>query len=540
MVINEYEVFETVRFISSFHRARGSDEYKRLLDRLIEMLLGWGIKREQVEVIEYPTGGIRYGNFDSTMVWNIKDAELWLEGPRIFINSFGACKTSVLFGSNPTNGWQSLELVDEEYRGDFSNKAVLVNENPSKAFKKYVKQLKAKCLIVYYMRAQDESIGRTPEKMPQTVNYLSLPHTLEDSKEGAFGFSVSFDQFKFLKKFANRGNKVRLFVDSELEAGNLQVLRVRFSNRGMKKIGIVAHLCHPNPGANDNASGSALALHLCRELLGMKTGVDVDIILLPEFYGSLPYAAENSYDCVINLDMVGEDQQKTGSTLSLHETPPLLLNYYDELLFESLMIYAPVSSESPTRRFFRSRFKSGSDHVVFENYGVPSPFIGQWPDKYYHTNEDTPDKCDPVMFNWIGKAVLRTLELSEDLPKHILEVAQAQAKAFLIKLENQPGFDLIRAVMMEKTTKPSKDLKSKKRIEPSKEGPLGYEWLDKAGELSEKRYVVDLGETLNLGARYLQDYDASISFAANYIGADKKETKDILDILIKSDFIHIV
>lgn len=536
-MINEYEVFETMRFISSFHRARGSEEYKDLVHRLREILIEWGIDEKKIDILEYPSGGVKYGNFESTMIWNIKDAELWLENPRIFINSFKACKTSVLFGSNSTNGWLSLELVDENYQGDFSNKAVLVNENPSKAFKKYVEALGAKCLLVYYMRSQDESIGRTPEKMPDTVNYLSLPHTFGDSKYGAFGFSLTFDQYKFLKEFANKDHKVKLFIDSQLKAGTIQVLRVKLSKNCKKKIGIVAHLCHPSPGANDNASGSALALHLCKELKDLQLNTDVDILLLPEFYGSLPYATQSNYDCVINLDMVGEDQSKTGATLLLHETPFLLPIYYDELLYESLMIYAPTSSDSYNKRFFRIRFKSGSDHIVFENYGAPSPFVGQWPDRYYHTNEDTSDKCDPTMFKWVGEAVLRTLKLSHDIPKHIKELSDSKIRASLLTIQDRPGADLIRAIIEKKIN--TSLIEPKKKVQPTKEGPLGYEWLDKVGEFSDKRYIIDLGEILNLSARYLNDYDACITFSASYLNLDAKEVTDVLDLLIKNDFIKI-
>ncbi len=535
-MINQYEVFETMRFISSFHRARGSEEYRDLVERLREILIEWGIGEKNIDVLEYPTGGVRYGNFESTMVWNIKDAELWLEKPRVFINSFRGCKTSVLFGSNPTKGWLSLELVDENYEGDFTAKAVLVNENPSKAFKKYVKTLGAKCLLVYYMRSQDESIGRTPEKMSNTVNYLSLPHTFEDSNYGAFGFSLTFNQYNFLKEITNKGYRIKFFINSELKRGTVQVLRVRHSKNSKTKIGIVAHLCHPSPGANDNASGSALALHLCKELNEQQLNVDVDVLLLPEFYGSLPYATQSDYNYVINLDMIAEDQSKTGATLLLHETPFLLPIYYDELLYESLMIYTPINSESPSRRFFRVKLKSGSDHIVFENYGIPSPFIGQWPDRYYHTSEDTPDKCDQKMFSWVGEAVLRTLRFSHDIPRNIKELSDSRIRAFLLGIQDQPGANLIKAIIERKTDLSLVEPKTK--IGPTKAGPLGYEWLDKVGEAFDKRYMIDLGEILNLGARYLNDYDACVTFAANYLNIDKKEVADVLDLLIKNEFIR--
>lgn len=532
------EVLNTVRFISQFHRARGSDEYKLLLERLKELLLSWGIEESQIDLIEYPTGGVRYGNFDSTMVWNVKDAELWFERPRTFLNSFRSCKTSVLFGSHSTNGWKTLELVDETYEGDLSNKAVLVQMNPSKAFKQFVEERGAKCLLVYFMRAQDESIGRTPTQMPDTVNYLALPHTLKASQHGAFGFSLTYRQYQFLKDLANKHFAVKLFVDASLSTGNLQVLRIRFPGTLKKRIGIVAHLCHPSPGANDNASGAALALHLCRELKDRSLVLSVDVILLPEFYGSLPYASQNNdYEFVINLDMVGEDQQKTGSTLMLHETPPLLNTIYDELLYDSMMLFAPTSSNAYSRKFYRSAFKAGSDHSVFENYNVPSPFLGQWPDRYYHTNEDTPDKCDPMMFEWVGKAVLRTVELAHSVPEYVIEQALGRMRAFLKKITEKPGAEIIESVVRRAHGEKIELAEAKVRIAPSTEGPLGYEWFDKAGELSEKREIVNLGEVIQLAARYIQDYDATISFASTYLNVDAKTTQDVVDLLLKNDFL---
>src|SRR5438093_1428792 len=39
----------------------------------------------------------------------------------------------------------------------------------------------------------------------------------------------------------------------------------------------------------------------------------------------------------------------------------------------------------------------GSDHAVLNDpqIGVPCPMLIQWPDRFYHSSHDTPDKCDP-------------------------------------------------------------------------------------------------------------------------------------------------
>src|SRR5262245_11987083 len=43
-------------------------------------------------------------------------------------------------------------------------------------------------------------------------------------------------------------------------------------------------------------------------------------------------------------------------------------------------------------------YSGGSDHIVFQDHSVdvPCPMLIQWPDRYYHTSHDTPDKTDPA------------------------------------------------------------------------------------------------------------------------------------------------
>jgi hypothetical protein len=69
---------------------------------------------------------------------------------------------------------------------------------------------------------------------------------------------------------------------------------------------------------------------------------------------------------------------------------------------------------------------------------------------------------------------------------------------------------------------------------------LGYEWFDKAGELSEKREIVNLGEVIQLASRYTQDYDATVTFASTYLNVDAKTTQDVIDLLLKNEFLKRV
>ena len=48
-------------------------------------------------------------------------------------------------------------------------------------------------------------------------------------------------------------------------------------------------------------------------------------------------------------------------------------------------------------RHTETPFSAGSDHYILSDptVGIPSPMLIHWPDRFYHTSEDTPDKVSP-------------------------------------------------------------------------------------------------------------------------------------------------
>jgi hypothetical protein len=58
----------------------------------------------------------------------------------------------------------------------------------------------------------------------------------------------------------------------------------------------------------------------------------------------------------------------------------------------------------PLFRHATTGFSGGSDHYIFSDptVGVPMPMLIQWPDKFYHTSDDTLDKVDPAMLARAG------------------------------------------------------------------------------------------------------------------------------------------
>src|SRR4029079_16499727 len=83
-----------------------------------------------------------------------------------------------------------------------------------------------------------------------------------------------------------------------------------------------------------------------------------------------------------------------------------------------------------------------SDHVTYMQYGIPSVMFITWPDMWYHSSQDTPDKQDPTQFKRAavvgvgamavlatGGDELATKVTAETLARGSERVGEAQRKA---------------------------------------------------------------------------------------------------------------
>jgi hypothetical protein len=62
-------------------------------------------------------------------------------------------------------------------------------------------------------------------------------------------------------------------------------------------------------------------------------------------------------------------------------------------------------------------YTTGTDHELFNNLGIGAATLGAWPDNFYHTSEDTPDKVDPTQLHRaavLGLAAMATLAYAEN------------------------------------------------------------------------------------------------------------------------------
>jgi hypothetical protein len=193
---------------------------------------------------------------------------------------------------------------------------------------------------------------------------------------------------------------------------------------------VVAHLCHPLPSANDNASGAAAAFEAARTLQSLIAAErlpgprrTIRFLWMPEMTGTYAFLAQHEqelpkYIAGINLDMVGEDQDQTGSSWLIERPPEAAASFAPELLarlrddlpglkgmvdvagLKGMVDVAPSHTglgAYPLYRQAQVPFSGGSDHYILSDpsVGVPTPMFIQWPDRFYHTSADTPDRTDP-------------------------------------------------------------------------------------------------------------------------------------------------
>jgi len=175
----------------------------------------------------------------------------------------------------------------------------------------------------------------------------------------------------------------------------------------------------PMIGANDGASGVAVLLEIARHLQANPVNPGIDIVLFDgEDYGKprdlqhyllgsryyadhpLPPMAQQ----VILVDMVGDaDLQLKVDPVSYRAAPRLIEEIWTlgtQLGYDQFQFVAGASMYD--------------DHVPFIEKGIPAIDIidFEYPgpgNAYWHTHEDTPDKCSPESLEVVGNTLLSWL-----------------------------------------------------------------------------------------------------------------------------------
>jgi aminopeptidase YwaD len=420
--------------ISQFHRIQGSTMFHEAAEHVKIQLQKLGLKDAEIE--QFPADGkSKYWTHRSPIGWEIKSASLHLVEPEEEqLARYEDIPQSLHIFSNgtPPSGVVA-ELVDvgegtkpENYKGkNVKGKFVLATGRARTVHERAVYEHGAAGVITDAVAYEMPNVRESLD-IPDAHAYQAIWPAARELSKVKFGFSLSKRQGNALRALLKRGKTVVLkaTVDARLFPFCADVITATI--RGKKKpdeeVFLVAHLCHPKPSANDNASGSGLLLEIARTIRSLVTSGRIPqpmrtirFIWVPETRGTVAYLQRHEdmakkLVAGINLDMVGQDQELCRSTLNLDRTPDSLPSYLNDFVF-SLMErtvkefdYQTRFGLSSTFRYRTTAFSGGSDHAEFTDatIGVPCIMLLQWPDLYYHTSLDTIDKVSEDSLRRVG------------------------------------------------------------------------------------------------------------------------------------------
>ncbi len=430
-VVNRYvsgkRALDYVTSISQFHRIQASpgiadaiEFVRRELDRL------GGLR---VEIFEFKTRGEgEIGTWKSLYGWTPKSATLHLVEPeKGVLADFETEPISLAAHSVSADIEAEVVYVgkgvrEKDYEGkDVRGKIVLAEDRASRVHRVACGKFGAAGILTF--------IPPSGEDPPNFRRYEGLWPRPGEAENVRFGFSLTQSDGLKIKKWLEEGKTVRVHaqVDAELGEGTVQVLSALIEGKNKEReFWLMGHICHPHPGANDNASGSGALLEAARVLRRMmKEGVieqpeySIRFLWVPEWFGTIllidshPDVIKRCVG-VINADMVGADPSRSGSIFSVYRTPyslPTTLNnvvrYWLEHEATRKRDRAVGGCVCPLPHKYRV-YSGGSDHFMFTDatLKIPAVMLNQFPDKFYHTSADTPDKIDPRQMAYAARVLV--------------------------------------------------------------------------------------------------------------------------------------
>ncbi len=492
-----------VQQITQYHRIQASTMFHEAAEYVKDALVKIGINNARIE--QFPADGeTKYWTHTAPIGWEAKSAELWLAEPeQKLLARYRDVPICLHAHSNatPPEG-VTAQLIDvgpgtrpADYKAKkVKGKLVLATGRAKLVHEEAVYNRGAAGVIIdtltYEMKNFRESLD-----LPDAHAYQAIWPAREDLDKITFGFSITKRQGNYLRSLLSRKKKVILkaIVDARPFPGKLDIVtaKIKGETRPNQEIFLIAHLCHPEPSANDNASGSGLLIEIARTIQTLVQEGKISppkrtirFFWVPETYGTIAYLHKHEDSTQrliagINLDMVGQDQELCKSTLTLDKTPDSLPSYLNDFivnLVEESTKYFDLQTTFGPATTFRHRVNphtGGSDHHEFvdSTIGVPCVMLLQWPDLYYHTSQDTLDKVSAPMLKrigWIATVAALALAHADSKEAHAIAIQTYTRGASRLQTALREAIQ----ILLESSNNP------KSKTEPNKLAPLLAETAD--------------------------------------------------------------
>jgi hypothetical protein len=491
-IINEVSgerPLQTVLEMVPYPRVRPRAEYEgrfRESEVMARLAKEYGFSNVEIEVFPQP----------NSRLWQATQAELWLVKPdQRKIYDFRDVAVTIASGSE--SGDITADLVDvgvgtrpEDYAGkDVKGKIVLGSGSSSQLQRLAVFERGAVGVLSYN--------PIHPEEDPGQIGSQSVSSSAPQGKTPGFGWSLSPRVGRELAGMLGRGETVTLrsIVKAEFFPGRMETVHAVIPGDGSsdQELAVSGHLYegYLKQGANDDASGCALTLEMGRALIRLvnegklpKPKRAIHFLWVPEISGTTAWLAKHpevtkKLVANLNFDMEGLGLAANGSFWMMHRTPDSFPSFLNDLSANVMEVIAAVNRE---RVRFRSegygftlpvvspngskdpfyilveKHYGASDHVVYMANGIPSAMFITWPDRYYHSSHDTPDKLDPTQFKRagvVGLGVLTALTTADEgmamkvaaetLARGTERMGQAQRKGLSYLADVTNGADVAQA-----------------------------------------------------------------------------------------------
>ncbi len=459
---------QSVSQLSMWQRVVASEQYEKAVEWIARRAAEFGMEDAHVE--RFPSDGkIHYFEYKSERFWNVRGGELWLTSPfTAKLTSYAELPISLCRDSTSANAEAEIAdigdgLSDAGYTKPVKGKIVLTSSDPEQIVERAVYKEGALGIISDWNIPEWDRLNRLPGDSPDLVGWRYLPDP--GDKHGTFAFMISPRRGQELRHMMRSGQtlRARATVNAEMQSGSLSVVTavIRGSKYPDEEILVTSHL--DEIGADDNASGSASILEMGRTLAQLVARGElprplrtIRFLWVPEFAGSYAWLSKHHTEPArriadLNYDEMGANLLTMNAVLNVSYTPdsvPSYLNAVMESVFGFLNRYNDVSyplekdfhviSVNGTRNRLNARmlpFIGGSDSIVYNHLGIPGTFVTAWPETYYHSSQDTPDKVDATQLHRgvvSGLAALVTLAYADDADARnlaLLTFAFAQRRA---------------------------------------------------------------------------------------------------------------
>lgn len=422
-------------FLTGVNRNRKAEEYRTGYFEtkfILEKLKEYGY--DEAAIVDLPTR--------SQTTWDAEDAELWiLEPEKKKIADLKEIAASLCSGSASTD--TTAELIDVGpgfsdvyYKDkDVKDKIVLVYGSPESARTLAVEKYGAKGLIA--------CASSHPEFDRDQIGWNSI--RVGEKDKPTFAFMVSERTYFELKQLLEKKIKVtvRAIVKSQMVPykEEMAVGLIKGREKPEEELVLTAHLFEgfAKQGANDDASGCVAILEAGRVIKKLIADGKIPplkrsirFLFVPEISGTRAYIQKypeiaKRFFANLNEDMVGEALVKNLSAFRLETTPYSLPTYLNDVVasfvewmgasqriaqdagWKGLAVLSPGGSRDPFY-YTIDRFSGGSDHIVFIDGAVrvPAVMFICWPDMWYHTSGDLPDKSDSTQLKRVVTLTVAT------------------------------------------------------------------------------------------------------------------------------------